>query len=242
MVTNQKEKTLLEEAAVSLLESDEYYQAHATNLISADQLKKRHLEEIRNMLKDKELANTLQRGLDIVHAEMGEVLKGDKLKEFQKDLAKINEKSLSKLPDALIEAFHEKRSFSIQEFLGLSDGTIRSIYAVGKGAADRGDFKNAADVFALATALNPFSPDLWNALGLCYQYLHQYQRAIDTFTMVSEMDPTKAGPRISLAECYLNLNQKPEAEKEIDIALKLIAKDPSLEKKWGTYLKSLTSK
>lgn len=235
-------ESLIEEAAVALLESDDYYQAHATPLASARELKRKHLEEIKKKLKKEDVREAVNRGLADVRQEIPHLLSGKELAEFQQEIGKINEASLTKLPEAFKKALHEKREFNVQRFFGLKNETLRSIYAVGFHFMEKKEFNKAEDVFSLLLIMNPHIADFWNALGLCQQHLNEFQKAIESFKIVSEIDHDAVGPKISLAECYLNLNEKAEAKREIDAALKLISADPALEKKWGNYLKTLKAK
>ncbi len=241
MSTEEVKEELIQEAAASLLETDEYYQSQATPLISAEQLKQRHLDEIRSVLESDELTVTVERGFDWIRQDIIEVLKEEELTRFFDDMSKINEESLSKLPEAakkMITGGEERLTY--QDFFGLSDETLRSMYTLGFQYFQGKEFQKAVDVFSVVTTFNPYVSDFWNAMALCYQNLKEFQKALDTFSVACETNQNAVGPRVSRAECCLNLNLLSQADEEIAIATKLVAANPALDEKWGSYLKSLS--
>lgn len=243
MAYENVKRELVDEAAASLLENDAYYEAKATPLITAEQLKKRHLDEIKSVLEADELTEAVERGFEWIRQDIIEVLKEEQLEIFFNDISKINEESLAKLPEAakkMISGGEDRLTY--QDFFGLSNETLRSMYTLGYQYFEQKDYKKAVDVFSVVTTFNPYISDFWNAMALCYQNLQEYQKALDTFSVACETNQNAVGPRISRAECCLNLNLLSQAEEEIGVAQKLVAANPALDEKWGIYLKSLSQR
>jgi tetratricopeptide (TPR) repeat protein len=232
---------LVDEAAKALLETDDYYEMKSTPLVSGEQLKKRHLDEIKSVLQSDELTKTVERGFDWIRQDIVEVLKEEELLLFFNEMSKINEESLAKLPEAakkMISGGEERLTY--QDFFGLGDETLRSMYTLGYQYFERKEFQKAVDVFSVVTTFNPYISDFWNAMALCYQNLKEFQKALDTFSVACETNQNAVGPRISRVECCLNLNLLAQADEEIEVASKLVAANPALDEKWGSYLKSLS--
>lgn len=229
----------IDEAAESLLEEDSYYQSRASDLVSPEMLKQRHKEEIKEALKNQELADSITRGFEWIKQDIIEVLSIEELEPFFCDLGKINEEHLRHPPESITQKLTNRETVSLQELFDISNHTMQKIYTLGYQYYQNKDYDRAIDIFSVVTAFNPFISDFWNALALCYQANKQWNLAIEAFTLACKTNESSVAPIISRAECCLKLNLLDEAHKELDFASKIIKTNPALDREWGEYIKEL---
>lgn len=229
----------IDEMAESLLEDDSFYQKKGTDLISPEALKKRHREEIKEVLKDKHLTEAIVRGFQWIRQDIVEVLSVEELDPFFQELTKINQEHVENPPEAVAKKLSEQERVTLQDLFELSDGTMQKIYSLGQQYFQKKEYDRATDIFSIVTAFNPYISDFWNALALCYQARQEWKLAIEAFTLACTMNQSNVAPLVSRAECCLKLNLLDEANREIEFASKIIETNPALDKEWGEYIKEL---
>ncbi len=229
----------IDKVAESLLEEDSFYQNRASELVSKEMLKQRHKEEIKEALKNQELADAVVRGFDWIRQDIIEVLSQEELEPFFHDLAKINQEHVEHPPEAVAKKLSNHETATLQELFELSNSTMQKIYALGHQYFLKKEYDKAIDIFSIVTAFNPFVSDFWNALALCYQAKQEWKLAIEAFTLACSTNDKSVAPLISRAECCLKLNLLDEADKELEFASKIIETNPALDKEWGAYITEL---
>ena len=103
-------------------------------------------------------------------------------------------------------------------------GALGSAYGVGMHRPDK-----AIPAIKYALAINPYSPQNFNALGDEYLGVNNFQAAADAFVHASDLAPTKSTYWISLAAAYMGMNQR-------DRALDALKKNEVVAAPRGTWM------
>ncbi len=239
---NRDEENKLNEAVEALLEKDEVYEQQATELVSAEQLRERHKEEIKTFLRDGELKLAIGRGFELIRRDIIEVLEEEQLDTFFDELSKINSRALDDpSPEVQKKLDEGRQTLTFQEVFELSNESLKQIYKLGYQYFQKQCYDDAIDIFSIVTTLNPFVADFWNAMALCFQAKQEWNRALDTFAIACTLNENDLTCRISRAECCINLKQMQEASQELDLAKGIIENNPALDETWGEYLRDLKS-
>ena len=91
----------------------------------------------------------------------------------------------------------------------------------GIAAMNAKDYDVAIDSFlqAIYFSRNKYNPEAHWALGLCYKATRQYVKAVEALqTHLRQVTKKAPDARLDLAECYLDLGDFDNAEKQIDMA------------------------
>jgi len=103
-------------------------------------------------------------------------------------------------------------------------GALGTAYGVGMHRPDK-----AIPAFKYALAINPYSPQNFNALGEQYLTANKFQAAADAFEHASDLAPTKSTYWNSLAAAYTAMNQR-------DRALDALKKNEVVAAPHGTWI------
>ncbi len=129
-------------------------------------------------------------------------------------LAHLNSKKLHQF----IEQNHSqqiKEGMIMQKELQISDGDMTHCYEIGQQLFARHNFKDAADVFLVLSALNPTVASFWKALGLCEEQNKSYDTAVMAYAIALLYNENDPFPIINSALCLKHI-------KEIDKARELL--------------------
>ncbi|MFZ5448187.1 MAG: YcaO-like family protein [Thermodesulfobacteriota bacterium] len=104
---------------------------------------------------------------------------------------------------------------------------LPSIYVhLGSCRKDLGYFRQAADAFTQALALNPRLKEAHHLLGFCYFKLEEYQRAVECFEKVIDLDP---GSAIDYANLGINLQRLGHSKEAAYVLKQALELDPTLD-------------
>lgn len=81
----------------------------------------------------------------------------------------------------------------------------------------------AAFIFGMLLASDPFVYEYWIGLGACRQKLQEYSKALQAYAIASLLDDETPEPHYHAAQCFYMQNQKEEANKAINLAEALAA-------------------
>ena len=107
---------------------------------------------------------------------------------------------------------------TLQEILGISDETLRSLYTLSRYLYEHQHYEEASGAFYLLSLLNPSYPTFWMGLGNCEYLLQKYQEALSAYAFASQVDPSDATPHILAARCHLELGNLAAATASISVA------------------------
>lgn len=124
----------------------------------------------------------------------------------------------------------------IADILGLSDEEIsplsleqeRPFYAAAFGHYEKGDYRGAALLFTQLVLTDPYSEHYWYGLASSKQMQQDYLAATHAWAMVALLKENDPLPHFHAAECFLSLDEKDDALKALDLALKLAGKNETL--------------
>lgn len=87
---------------------------------------------------------------------------------------------------------------------------ISGVLALGRNAADRGDYEEAIRWFETAIAVKPQLAVAHTCLGLCLTGLERDDEALESFRAAVDLDPEDALPRYQLARALARLRRMEE--------------------------------
>ncbi len=117
-----------------------------------------------------------------------------------------------------------KSGKSLQEAFFLSNETMSYFYQVGRSFLQEKEFIKARSLFFLLSHLNGGVYEFWLGLAIAYQELGDVEKAIAAYRrsrVLKETDPTVD---LFLADCYLHMNVKQEAEEYLHTAKEKMTK------------------
>src|SRR5438132_12972703 len=85
----------------------------------------------------------------------------------------------------------------------------------GRKAIEAKDFKGAVGHLTKAVQENPKDADAQSMLGFSYRKLGTFDKSMDHYQAALKLDPNHRSAREYLGELYLDMNQLPNAEKEL---------------------------
>jgi tetratricopeptide (TPR) repeat protein/predicted Ser/Thr protein kinase len=114
----------------------------------------------------------------------------------------------------------------LQELLSNSPGNVEGLSLLAQLELSSGDPERAADLYGELVRRSPGIAALSN-LGLAYFLLGDYQKAVETFGRAVEQEPRNPFYALNLADAYLLLGRREEADRLYRRVLDLIAQDPA---------------
>lgn len=126
----------------------------------------------------------------------------------------------------------------VMEILGITESQVspipleqeRQFYAVAFGLYEKGDYRSASQLFTQLVLTNPFSEHYWQGLASSKQMARDYHAAVHAWSLVALLREGDPLPHFHAAECFLSLDDKEEALKALDAALKF-CRDEHLREK-----------
>lgn len=123
------------------------------------------------------------------------------------DEAFQNEKP--KYEEVLIKIFGEH--VKPKDAMGFSNETIEYIYSYGYRLYNNGNYKKAADVFAMLLVLDPTDSRFPLALGACNHRLKNWAEAVQNYYLAGVLEATSPLPFYYIFDCYIQNNFLQEA-------------------------------
>lgn len=140
-------------------------------------------------------------------------------------MKKLREKKLEKMTfQDVVQKFASGQT--LQDQLGITDETMQKYYEASMSYVADQQYKEASDCFLFMLALNPMESNLWIQAGKAAQCLHEYDEALQAFSMAMIFDADDPFPHLYSAEIYKQKNEIESAEKCREIAMRLIDENP----------------
>jgi type III secretion system low calcium response chaperone LcrH/SycD len=126
----------------------------------------------------------------------------------------------------------------VMEILGITESQVSPIpleqeqqfYAVAFGLYEKGDYRSASQLFTQLVLTDPFSAHYWQGLASSKQMAREYLAAVHAWGLVALLREGDPLPHFHAAECFLSLDDKVEALKALDTALRF-CRDERLREK-----------
>lgn len=128
-----------------------------------------------------------------------------------------------RLPDAR-KTMQESRQISNQEM------SIYGIIARADEAFERGNYKEAEDLYVKTAVNDPDNPKIYSRLGAIYLEQKNYYDAKDAFSHAAKLEPDLASRHINLGLAYMGLKDFFKAVEEFKAALELDAKNKKYQR------------
>lgn len=175
----------------------------------------KHLGEYPN---DRLCLKELEGAANMLRKEMEKVLgknfeKMNEMMEKNVDFRKLNE-AISLEPKGAEEGL----SASLADSWGISSDTLATFYDIGTKLYQEDQLEEAASVFTFMSSLDNYNHQVWLSLGLCHLRLQEWHQAVQAFTMASVMIPEDPLPYLYTIDCYLALNDMPNAKASLEMA------------------------
>jgi len=97
---------------------------------------------------------------------------------------------------------------------------------------DREQYAMAADQYQTLTRLDPYDPQNYYDLGVCYQFLDRVRDSIAAYLSALKLNPADARTNMNLGLAYLYLDNAPEA---VNYTQKATQLDPNSADAWANY-------
>jgi len=85
----------------------------------------------------------------------------------------------------------------------------------GRKAVDAKDLKSAIDHLTKAAKETPDDPDVHNLLGYSYRHQGQFEKSMEHYNVALKIDPNHRGAHEYIGELYLQMDQLPNAEQQL---------------------------
>jgi|GEM_PF-799712 len=118
------------------------------------------------------------------------------------------------------------KSETLQKAFGISPYEMEEIYSTAYIHYQEDHFLEACTGFRWLTLLNPFIVKYWMGLAASLQLLEKYEKALHAYAVAALLDSENPYPHFHAYECYVDLDNKEEAEKALDLSyMRTIGKD-----------------
>lgn len=114
----------------------------------------------------------------------------------------------------LIKKEYDKAVIEAKQAVSLNPNGAYALSALGYITCLTGDPKKGITLTKKAIRLNPIPPSRdYHILGLAYRLAGQYEKALEMLNYSLKIDPEALTPYITLASCYIEINQFENARK-----------------------------
>lgn len=103
---------------------------------------------------------------------------------------------------------------------------IEDIYRYACNLYKTGKYNDARPYFHLISMTNVQDPRYAMGIAACYHMLKNYKAAIQSYTLVSFVDPDNPIPQYHLADCFMHMNEPVGAYIALEMALTRCKKNP----------------
>jgi TolB-like protein/Tfp pilus assembly protein PilF len=122
----------------------------------------------------------------------------------------------------LIKKEYDKATIEAKQAVSLNPNGAYALSALGYITCLTGDPKKGITLTKKAIRLNPIPPSRdYHILGMAYRLAGQYEKAIEVLNHSLKIDPAALTPYITLASCYMELNQLENARKAANKVLEI---------------------
>jgi len=119
----------------------------------------------------------------------------------------------------------QEKKLTVQEALSINPTMIESIYAEGYKLFKSGKYRDAIAVF---TFLRNFEPESYRysfAVASCYQYLKEYNSALENYLLCTNLDLHNPIPHFHMYDCFMKLDYPFAAFRELIATILLANQD-----------------
>lgn len=194
MSDTEKETTLLDDEGIDrLLPALEEYEAEATPLTTAAQLREREELALREVLQEKAqtFSNCCETALKVIGERLPQMLSTEAWEAFREDFKGIGRyaKPLEEYSETQIE--HATAETCLAEIYDLSATTLDAMTTLGDTLVAEEDYEAAEAVFGLETTLVPILDHAWTQMGVCLIQQERLEEAAEALAIAVTLAPNK---------------------------------------------------
>ncbi|NXD05736.1 TTC6 protein, partial [Nothocercus nigrocapillus] len=93
-----------------------------------------------------------------------------------------------------------------------------------------GDYANACEDFKEATLHRPFDSQIFQAIGICYHRINEFEEAVRSFNQVLKLDPLSVDAYVERGNSYMENGQEPDRKQAQKDFLKALHLNPKCVK------------
>lgn len=113
-----------------------------------------------------------------------------------------------------------------KDAMGLTDAMVEGIYGQAYRLYNTGKYRDASQLFRLLIMLNTTEPKYAMGLAACFHMLKEYRAAIDTYTIVSMINPESPIPYFHASDCMIQMGDNTSAIIALQMAVKRAGEKP----------------
>jgi adenylate cyclase len=122
----------------------------------------------------------------------------------------------------LVKKEYDKAIIEAEQAVALNPNGAYALSALGYITCMTGEPEKGINLINRAIRLNPIPPShYFHCLGLAYRMTGQYEKAIEILNHSLKIDPEALTPYITIASCYIDLNQLENAQKAANKILEI---------------------
>ena len=111
-------------------------------------------------------------------------------------------------------------STTLMDAMGLRTDQFEALYAVAYNTYMAGKYEDAAKLFGVLVAIQPFESRIFMGLGASFQMLQNYENAALFYQWACGIDQRDPAPMLHSAECFLAMKDFPAARSALTHTLK----------------------
>lgn len=111
---------------------------------------------------------------------------------------------------------------TLKEIEGYTDEELYSVAHIGYFYLMQGKHEDAKTIFEGLIAIDPKNEYYYRALGVIFEHLGDFERALKQFTYAIRLHPVLPHAYVNRAEAYIYLNRWGEAKEDLKTALQLL--------------------
>lgn len=188
-------------------------------------------QELRSDVEMSEFGTHLINALNILRNEGKNYLENEEYEQLIQAIDQQNQQIAKLEPSTLNDE-------NLLAALTMSQANLASILKVGIDKYSQGLPNESLSIFSYLSSLDATNPDYWYRLGLVAQTCEQFDLALRAFAATAQITPEFIGNRIFAAQCYLHLDQREAAIKELEAARSLFEKSTPNEE-WQKHIEDI---
>lgn len=113
--------------------------------------------------------------------------------------------------------------------VGMGEGEIEAIYAIGHGFYAGGSYQDAVDIFKFLCMHRHMDHRFWMGLGAASQLLKDYQTAITAYRTCAMLDLSDAQVPLRAAECFTAIGDAEQARLALEAVTVVAGQYPTAQ-------------
>lgn len=122
-----------------------------------------------------------------------------------------------------------RQGASPRDALGLTDAMVEGIYGQAYRLFNTGKYKDACQLFRLLIMINSTEPKYSMGLAACYHMMKDYKIAVNTYALLSVIEPENPIPFYHTSDCFIQMNDPLAASIALEMAIKRAGDKPEYQ-------------